>query len=121
MQSEPPSEFEAAVLAKIASETSDEALRAQLTDNRVANREYTVVGCYSQLVPLEAAPITLEAYGSGEPILGPWFESPNVKYGGSTLLWFESGRVDCLEIMANGDYFPENHADLLPFTFVPGP
>ena len=121
MQSEPPSEFEAAVFAKIASETSDEALRAQLTGIRVVNRNYTGVGCYSQLVPPEDAPVTLEAYGSHGPLSGPWFETLRVEHGGSTLLWFKDGRAEYLEIAANGDHFPEDQADLVPFTFTKGP
>jgi hypothetical protein len=114
MRTEPPSEFEAAILGQIASETTDSALGAQLAGIRVANREYTGVGCYSELVPPEGAPSTREWYGSRGPLSGPNFESSSVEHGGGTLLWFKEGRANALEIYAYGSYFPKDQADILP-------
>ncbi len=118
MRTEPPSKFEAAILGQIASETTDSALRKQLADIQVSNREYTGVGCYSHLVSPEGAPSTRESYGSGGPLSGPDFESSSVEHGGGTLLWFKEGRADCLEIYAYGNYLPADHADILAFTLI---
>ena len=45
-----PSAFEAAVLQWIAARSRDEALELQLAGVTVAERDYTVAGCYSKLV-----------------------------------------------------------------------
>jgi hypothetical protein len=121
MQTESCSQFESAIFRHIAAGTADDALRAQLENVQVASRKYTGVGCYSNLVPAESAPATQDPYGSHGPLQGPDFESACVKYGGGTLLWFKDGRVNSLEIYANGDFFPENHADLVPFTIADVP
>ena len=112
------SEFEAAIFEKIISETKDFALRAQLTDIQVSSREHTGSGCVSKLKVAEDAPVIREAYGLRGPLFGPDFESSAAEDGGGTLLWFKEGRVDQLEIFANGDYFPSDHKEILSFKFL---
>ena len=46
--------------------------------------------------------------------------SKAVEHGGGTLLWFEAGRANCLEIFAYGDYFPADHAELGEFKLLAG-
>ena len=115
MHTEDLSEFETAILDWITSFIDDYALRTQLVAARVRKRDYTVVGCYSQLALPADVPRTSRNYGSRGPLNGPYFESPAAPFGGGTLLWFEDGLADCLEIFTYGDNFPEDHKDLSPF------
>ena len=115
MRSETTSEFEAAVLKWIASNTTDSALRLQLAEVQVLERNHTGAGCYSQLELPDDAPRTRRTYGSHGPVDGPHFESPAVLLGGGTLLWFKNGLADCLEIYTYDGYFPEVHKELSPF------
>jgi hypothetical protein len=114
------SAFEAAVLQWIAARSRDQAVELQLADVAVAERDYTVVGCYSKLSVAERAPLSTEAYSQRGPLDGPHFESKVVEHGGGTLLWFKAGRADCLEIYAHGEYFPADHAELGDFRLSEG-
>ena len=52
---QPTSDFETAVLQWIAKSSGDSALQEQLAGALVVDREYTVVGCYSNLlVPMDS-------------------------------------------------------------------
>jgi hypothetical protein len=110
-----PSAFEAAVLQWIAARSRDEALQLQLAGFTVAERDYTVVGCYSKLVVAEGAPPSAAVYSQRGPLGGPHFESKVLAHGGGSLLWFKAGRADCIEIYAHGSYFPSDHAELGDF------
>jgi hypothetical protein len=112
---QPLSDFEAAVLFWIAARSGDLALQEQLARARVAERDYTVVGCYSKLVVPIDAPASTATYADRGPLNGPYFESEAVEHGGGTLLWFEAGRAVCMEIYAHGDYFPADHSELGEF------
>ena len=116
-----PTEFEAAIFRHISSRTTDSALQSQLLTVRVTGRTNTGCGCDSDLLTSPEAPPTLAAYGSHGPLDGPDFESACVEFGGMTLLWFKEGRASCLEIAAFGEFFPENHADLVPFRLLEAP
>ena len=113
-----PSVFEAAVLQWIAAQAQDEALGAQVASVAIAERAYTVVGCYSKLIVAENAPLSTATYSRHGPLDGPCFESKVVELGGGTLLWFKAGRADCLEIYAYGNYFPADHAELGDFKLL---
>ena len=114
------SKFENAILEFIASGTSDRALHAQLKGVRVTERKHTGVGCYSRLESPAEAPATSEPYRDRGPITGPIFESPQIKNGGGSLLWFKDGRVSELEIYTYEGEFPKNHDDILEFKLNPG-
>ncbi len=113
-----PSVFETAVLEWIAARSDEPALQEQVARAKVTEREYTVVGCYSTLEVPTDTPISTASYSSRGPLGGPNFESPIVKYGGGTLLWFDAGRASCLEIHVFGDYFPESHDELGDFRLL---
>jgi len=114
------SDFEAAVLEWIGTTSGDAALQEQLSRAQVVDRDYTVVGCYSRLlVPADTPPSTAP-YSSHGPLSGPVFQSDAVEHGGGTLLWFEDGRADCLEIYSHGDYFPADHSQLGEFKLSSG-
>ncbi len=115
------SKLEAAVLEWIASRFDDPALKKQLDRAMVSERTHTGVGCYSTLAVPCDTDISVAAYACRGPLSGPYFESPVVEMGGGTLLWFEGGRPQCLEIYANGDYFPVDHAELGEFKLFSGP
>jgi hypothetical protein len=87
----------------------------QLGRVTIAERDYTVAGCYSKLIVAEGAPLSTATYSQRGPLDGPYFESKVVEHGGGTLLWFKAGRADCLEIYAHGNYFPSEHAELGDF------
>lgn len=115
----PPSDFESAVFAWLASNSDDVALVAQLARVRAVSREHTVVGCYSSFVVADDAPSSARPYATHGPLDGPQFRSPVLKYGGGTLLWFAAGRAVTLEIYTYDDLFPEDHADLGAFELLP--
>ncbi len=115
---EQPTAFEAAILAMIASETNDAALRERLRDIRVVSCEHTGCGCYTNLDPIAITPGTTAGHGVRGPLSGPFFESAALKHPGGSLLWFEEGRVDCLEIYTHADEGPEDHSQLVPFEIV---
>ncbi len=108
-------DFEAAVLAWIAARTADEALRAQLNTARVVEREWTRVGCYSKLATSSDAPPSIAPHSTRGPVSGPYFDSEIELNHGGTLIWMHEGRAARLEIYANGDSFPEDHAALGKF------
>jgi hypothetical protein len=112
--------FETAILEFIVSETSDRALHAQLKGARVTEREHTGVGCYSSLECPTDMPVTSDPYRDRGPVTGPNFESPQIKYGGGSLLWFKDGLVSKLEIYTHEGEFPKNHDDILEFKLSPG-
>jgi hypothetical protein len=120
MRAEQPSEFEAAIFRYIAERIPDSPLQLQLSKVEILSRENTGVGCYSELVTYNAAPATLAPYGRRGPLSGPHFKSACVDFGGGTLLWFHEGRASCLEIFSYGEFFPENHANLVPFELTEG-
>src|SRR5262245_20024261 len=121
MDVDQPTEFEASIFRHFAARTSDTALQSQLSNVAILSRKHTGVGCYSDLLTKEGAPATMAPYGSHGPLSGPHFESPCVDLGGGTLLWFKDGRAVCLEIFAYGEFFPEDHADLVAFKLMDGP
>jgi hypothetical protein len=114
------SDFEAAVLKWIGTRSGDAALQEQLLLAQVVERDYTGVGCYSSLQVPSDAPASAAPYSTRGPLSGPFFESKAVEHGGGTLLWFEAGRANCLEIYAHGDYFPVDHSDLGEFSLSSG-
>ena len=109
------SAFESAVLKWIAARSGDDALKHQVANVQVVERDYTVVGCYTTLMVASDVPPSSGSYANHGPLEGPSFRSDAVEHGGGTLLWFRSGRADCLEIYAHGDYFPAEHAELGEF------
>jgi hypothetical protein len=121
MHPQPCSNFEAAVLEWIAAKSGDPALREQLARAQILDRDYTVVGCYSTLLVPTDVPASTAAYARHGRLAGPCFESKAVEYGGGTLLWFEAGRANSLEIYAHGDYFPADHSELGEFMLTDGP
>jgi len=114
------SEFETAVLAWIACRSHDPALKEQIARAELADRHYTVVGCYSKLALPVGSPRSTESYASRGPVGGPHFESPAVEHGGGTLLWLADGRASELEVFVHGNYFPRDHADLGEFRLTDG-
>jgi hypothetical protein len=111
-----PSAFESAVLERIASGTDDSELKDQLSSVKVLEREHTGVGCYTKISVRAGSDRTSASYKSGGPLNGPDFESPATEAGGLTLLWFDDGFANTLEICTFTGDFPENHDELSPFT-----
>ncbi len=113
------SAFEAAVLRWIGDHSADPALSAQLTEVTVRKREHTGVGCFSTLDIPAGTPASKQTHAQHGPLDGPYFESPAIEHGGGSLLWFEDGRAECLEVYAYGHDFPEDHSDLGGFKLHP--
>ncbi len=102
-------EFEATVFKWIADKCGDPILEAQLRSVSVSSRKHTGVGCYCELaVPDDARPTDAD-YGHRGPLRGPGFESPSLKNGGGSLLWFEGGIAKTLEVFTYTDEFPVDH------------
>lgn len=53
----------------------------------------------------------------GRAIEGPYIESPHLEAAGGSILFLEDGRLDVLELYANGDSFPES---LTEYTLIRG-
>jgi hypothetical protein len=109
----PLSKFEAAVLEWIATRCQDPALKQQLADVEIIERDYTGAGCFSTLKLATGAPVSEASYAKRGPLDGPEYECPVVS--GGTLLWFNSGRADCLEIYIYSESFPADLADIREF------
>lgn len=110
-----PTEFERSVFRWIAERAHDPELGAQLARAEVAERWWTVVGCYTRIAVPDDAPASTRPYAGRGPLDGPCVKSSALKYGAGTLLWFREGRAHQLEIFTYDDTFPEDHADLGEF------
>ena len=110
--------FEKEILNWIASESDNNNLKTQIVNAELKSRKYTGVGCFTYLSLPKEVPRIGEDLGKGGPIYGPIFESRAVEHGGCSLLWIESGYIDCLEIAVYGSYFPEDHGDLHPYKIM---
>lgn len=103
-------ELEAAVLNWCSRHYANERLTAQVESARFIKREWTVVGFYVYFdVSHELSPLDLKDF-NGWPIGGPNIRSPDVHYGGGTMLWGwdREGYINCIEMFAFGDQFNEH-------------
>jgi hypothetical protein len=107
-----PTLFEREVIARAIASEDDPALASQVEGLVVTKREYTVVGWYTDLAVPADAPRSTGPYADRGSLEGPCFEHPEIDLGGGSLLWFEDGRLACLELYANGDRFAEDHGVL---------
>jgi len=101
--------LERAVLGWIASQTNVANLAEQIAACQPKERELTGVGSYTTLaVPTDKPPIERPRFHS--PIGGPWFDGvEGIHLGGSALLFLdETGYIETLELVANGDHFDES-------------
>jgi hypothetical protein len=100
--------LEKAVLNWLSHHSADSRLSLQLDAAQFVRREWTGVGFFTHfVVPREIEPIDPKKLKGGIPIHGPLLNSPDIEYGGGSLLWEEEGFVDCLEMYAFGDFFHE--------------
>ena len=90
-------------------ESSD--IQRQLPHVILQKRDYTGVGFFLHfsLPPdVVAAP---DSAGDSTPIPGPEIASPQLESGAGTVMFLTDGRIDCLEIFAYGNHFPEKLND----------
>ena len=83
-------------------------LSDQIDHLRVKAYDYTGVGIYISFLPL---PDSLACNGFKSPYHGPEIESPHVEHGACSLIWVKDGKIDCVEVAAYGDHFPEELAE----------
>ena len=108
--SEPLSRIQLEILAHIAARMNDRAFSAQMQAASVAGREFTDVGLYSALA-LSNRDCLPALTSQGNPLRGPLIASPVLEHGASSLLWQRDGFLDCIEIVAFGNYYPQTEFD----------
>ena len=79
-------------------------LREQIAASVPTSREYTGHGFFTKLNVLGDMP----AIRVPSPISGPVIEASGIDYGGAAILFLIDGRIDQLELYANGDRFAES-------------
>ena len=100
--------LEKAVLNWLSHHYTDHRLSLQLDAAQFISRDWTGVGFFTHFaVPKELEPIDIKQFKGAFPIQGPSLDSPDIEYGGSSILWGENGFIDCLEMYAFGDFFHE--------------
>jgi hypothetical protein len=96
------------ILAWYMAHAECDELRQQVQSAQCAGREYTGVGFFVGLSVPDGAPPLGNDWDS-VPIAGPLIEGPELECGGDTVLFTnEKGIIDCLEIFAYGDRFPQH-------------
>jgi hypothetical protein len=108
-----PNAMEAALLQDIARFYQNDALVEQISQCRVALREYSGCGVFSTLaVPGDSSFIVAEkGYLNGSDV-----EAPGLSHGAGSILFIKAGRLDFLEVFAYADGDP---ATVLDFTLKP--
>ncbi len=107
---QPLSRLERDILAHVAARISDRAFSAQMQAASVAGREFTGVGVYAALA-FSNRDFLPALTSHKSPIRGPLIASPVLEHGGSSLLWHSDGFLDCIEIVAFGNYYPKTDFD----------
>ncbi|MFA7235449.1 MAG: hypothetical protein WC058_01180 [Phycisphaeraceae bacterium] len=100
------------VLAWIARNSPDSAVRAQHSHVQAVAREFTGKGSFTSLrVPSDMPRTSFRV----SPV-SPYIESTQIQYGGGSVLFFEDGLASTLELYSHGNTFPESISD---WRFVP--
>jgi hypothetical protein len=106
------SQLEKEILDWFVSHNKCEALQQQCAQAFVMSREYTGVGMFINL----SCPADLPKVDVGCAPNAPLILSPLLKHGAGVDLWFESGRIHYIEIVAFGEvHLPESY---FPYSLV---
>jgi hypothetical protein len=108
-----PNELEAALLRRLAKSHPNPALALQISQCRVALREYSGCGFFTTLVVPAERPLIR---GMAPTLNGPDVEAPELLDGAGSVLFIKAGRLDFLEVFAYADGDP---AHLRRFTLRP--
>ena len=101
-------QLEREVLDWMANELSIPNLKEQIRAATFIEREHTGVGSFTEISVSSGLP----SVNCPSPIIGPTIESDGIEYGGSSILFLvDSGHLDTLEMVANGDSFAESIAE----------
>ena len=85
----------------------DHQVQRQLPHLILRKRDYTGVGFFVHFsIPPNVAPPP-DSVGDSTPLPGPDIASPELDAGAGTAIFLTEGKLDCLEIFAYGDSFPE--------------
>ncbi len=86
-------------------------IQRQLPKVLLCKRDYTGVGFFLHFsLPSDAVAVP-DSAGDSTPIPGPEIVSPQLDSGAGTVVFLTDGRIDCIEIFAYGNHFPENLTD----------
>ena len=99
--------LERAILEWYIARYADTPIKDQLKSAKFLEREWTKVGFYVEFDVEKNPKILLAEKGINIPINGPYLKSPSLEHGGGTLLWANDGFLNCIEMFAYGDFFPE--------------
>ena len=91
------------ILDWIAERVEEPALQRQCSAVEPVLREFTGCGFFTSLRVNAEVPRSHHDRTLG----GPCIESPELEAGGGCVLFLENGYLDCLEVYAHGDVFPE--------------
>lgn len=101
--------LELAIFAWLKQTYQNPRLNAQIDSARCIGRRYTGLGFFIEFsVDITLPPLSLDDWKRGRwPIDGPYIQSEGIDIGGDSLLWGTEGYIDCLELVAYGDFFQE--------------
>lgn len=77
--------------------------------------DYTGVGLFVSFSHTQEA-LKYKAPVTGGPLTGISIKSPDLEFSASTLIWFEDGIINSLEIVGDGGDYPKR--DLREYSFV---
>jgi len=79
-------------------------LSDQIDQLEIRSYNYTGAGAYINFMAL---PTHLARVGLKNPLSGPNIRSSHLEYGACSLIWSNGGLINCIEVAAYGDRFPE--------------
>jgi hypothetical protein len=89
----------------------DSDVQRQLPHLLLRKRDYTGVGFFLHFSLPPDVIATPDSTGDSMPILGPEIASSQLDSGAGTVLFLTNGLIDCIEIFAYGNHFPETLGD----------
>lgn len=89
----------------------DSDIQKQLPHIRLRKRDYTGAGFFLHFTLSTDVMAAPDSAGDSTPIPGPEIASSQLESGAGTVIFLTDGRIDCIEIFAYGNHFPETLAD----------
>ncbi len=83
-------------------------LEEQLNHAIPVKRDYTGSGFFVHLFIPDNIPSLPYDEGDVDPFPGPMIVSEQLEAGGDTVIFVTNGKIDCLELFAYGNTFPEH-------------
>ena len=97
--------IETDILQWVSINTDDKRIKDQIKSAVFVERKWTKVGFY---VDFEVDKFLEPLTDIDRPIDGPLLISKDIEYDGFSFIWDEDGYLNCIEMVATGNFFREN-------------